>query len=86
MSILPKAWMSALCGGWGFNVVYPIHRRVVPLVIIWGLSAVSRSATIWVCGRTRDPYFVILGGHHSCLRVRLDTSSTLGNWHFWIFT
>ena len=36
------------------------------------------SATIWACGRPRDPYFVILGGHHWCLRVGFDTSSTLG--------
>ena len=54
------------------------------------LSAVrvqcKRSATIWACGRTRDPYFVILGGHHCCLRVGIDTSSTLGIWHFWTFT
>ena len=46
----------------------------------------KRSATIWACGRARDPYFVLLGGYHSCLRVRFDTSSTLGMWHFWMFT
>ena len=46
----------------------------------------KRSATIWACGHTRDPYFVILGGHHCCLRVGFDTSSTFGIWHFWIFT
>ena len=46
------------------------------------LSAVrthyGRSATIWACGRTGDRYFVRLGGHHCCLRVGFDTSSTLG--------
>ena len=49
------------------------------------LAQCARSATIWVCGRTRDPYFVILGGHHCCLRVGFD-ASTLVIWHFWIFT
>ena len=45
----------------------------------------NRSATIWACGRTSDPYFVILGGRHFCLRAGFDTSSTLGIWYFWIF-
>ena len=51
-----------------------------------GRTQCKRSATIWVCGRTRDPYLVILGGHHCCFRVGFDASSTLGIWHFWIFT
>ena len=53
------------------------------------LSAVrkqcKRNATIWACGGTRDPYFVIPGGYHCCLKVGFDTSSTLGTWHFWVF-
>ena len=68
-------------------------KRVVLMVVfsvkrVLGAHLVQckRSATILVCGRTRDPYLVILGGHHSCLRVHFDTSSTLGVLHFWIFT
>ena len=54
------------------------------------LSAVraqcGRSATIWASSRTGDPYFVILGGIIVAPSVCFDASSTLGIWHFWIFT
>ena len=43
----------------------------------------KRNPTIWACGCTRDPYFVILGGHHCCLRVGFDTSSTLAQ-EWWL--
>ena len=44
------------------------------------------SATIWASSRTGDPYFVILGGIIVAPSVGFDASSTLGIWHFWIFT
>ena len=46
----------------------------------------GRSATILASSRTRDPYFVILGGIIVAPNVGFDASSTLGIWHFWIFT
>ena len=54
------------------------------------LSAVraqcGHSAIIWASSRTGDPYFVILGGIIVAPNVGFDASSTLGIWHFWIFT
>ena len=54
------------------------------------LSAVCaqcvHSATIWASSRIGDPYFVILGGIIVAPSVGLMLSSTLGIWHFWIFT
>ena len=46
----------------------------------------GRSATIWAPSRTGDPYFGILGGIIVAPSVGFDASSTLGIWHFWIFT
>ena len=73
-------------GGWGSFVHQRTRIMRQTTNGLGGLARCKRSATIWACGPTRDPYFVILGGHHCCLRVGFDTSSTLGVWHFWIFT
>ena len=48
---------------------------------LWGaLSALraecKHSVTIWVCGRARDPYFVILGGSVSALGIFFDPCPT----------
>ena len=76
-----------------------MHRKHVCLCFVGGnnrciggaLSTVHAqctcSATIWASSRTGDPYFVILGaGIIVAPIVGFDASSTLGMWHFWIFT
>ena len=43
----------------------------------------ERSANIWACGHTRDPYFVILGGHQaqlmSDLRIMIKAEGQSSN-------
>ena len=46
----------------------------------------ARSATIWAFGRTGDPCFEILGASLLPRGIGFDAFSTLGMWHFWIFT
>ena len=48
--------------------------QVVPVAVEGGLGApqaqCARSATIWVSGRTRDPYFEILGAPRGIMVTR----------------
>ena len=46
----------------------------------------ARGATISASSRTPNPYFEILGASFVANSVGFDASSTLGIWHFWIFT
>ena len=68
-------WMDGRLEHCGGRLLGPRHETVA----IKGahLAQCKHSATIWACGRTTDPYIVIVGGHHCCLRVDFDTSSML---------
>ena len=50
------------------------------------LSAMRAQCNYWASGRTRDPCFEILGASLLPRGVGFDAFSTLGIWHFWIFT